>query len=146
MNDIKQALKDRIKELEKELASMQKALAALEGTKPAPKAKAANGAEGTKSGSARSTTAGTAASAPATGQPLPDRILALLNKEDTDSGALDADALASKLGAPLGQVRTTCSRMAREGRLFVNKIGRSTFYGAIKAEPATENPFSEGAN
>jgi hypothetical protein len=141
MNDIKQALKDSIKAHQQELAKLEKALTALEGTKPAPKAKAANGAASTKSGSARNTTDGTAAGAPATG-PLPDRIIAELEGRDEQA----ADSIAQGLKAPLPQVRSTCSRLVREGRIGVRKIGRESIYLSLKSEQAEKSPFEGEAN
>jgi cell division septum initiation protein DivIVA len=154
MKDIIDSIKAQIKERKAELAKLESALSKLEGDKPAPKAKAANGAASTKSGSARNTTDGTAAGAPATG-PLPDRIIELLKKEatQTDSGCMSADAISTRLKADIGQVRTTCSRLARDGRVAVSKIGRNSSYYVKKEEGGTEtttgdvNPFTaEDAN
>lgn len=132
MKDLIQELKQQIKDKKAELAKLEKALGALEGEKPAPKAKTA---APTRSASGSAATGTGASSA----EPLPDRIMKHL--QDFDDVA--ADNLAQTLGAPLGQVRTTCSRLAREGRISVRKLGKTALYSGLKSE--ADNPF-EGAN
>lgn len=134
MKDIIDSIKQQIKEKKGELARLEAALGKLEGDKPAPKQKAAP--------TARAST-GTEPANGADGTSLPDRIIADLKVRDEQP----ADSLAQGLGAPLGQVRTTCSRLAREGRITSVKRGKTVFYLSLKSEtPTTTNPFTEGAN
>lgn len=133
MKQIIDDIKQQIKEKKAELAQLEKALTALSGDKPAPKAKSVSSASSQK-------TVPTGSSTPT--EPLPDRILKYLANFDD----ISADQLAEELKAPVNQVRTTCSRMVREGRLTVNKIGKTALYSVAKAaETKTENPF-EGQN
>jgi hypothetical protein len=127
MNDIKQIIKEQIKEAAATLARLEKALAALEGTKPAPKAKASATPSAPPAGSP--TRSGKTENAP-------DAILALLKKyaDDGSVGGLGTEAIANKTGVALGQVRTTCSRLAREGRIATRKEGKTAFYMISKAE------------
>lgn len=139
MKEIIDSIKAQIKERKVELAKLESALSKLEGDKPAPKAKQTSsaGSGDTASSSATKTSA----------EPLPERIIAYLASRGDDPGmGLTADAIASKLGLndKVPQVRTTCSRLAREGRLASKKVGREAFYFALKADkPADDaaNPF-----
>ncbi len=142
MNDIKQSIKDSIKAHQAELTKLEKALAALEGTKPAPKAKATTSSEkrSTETSSPTSTRQADG------GHPLPDRILSLLAPSDSGTmvypHGLQAADIAKQLSADLGQVRTTCSRLVRENKLGTHKEGRSVSYLGLKSE-AAPSPFVE---
>lgn len=134
MKDLIQNLKEQIKDKKSELARLEKALVALEPEKAPPKAKTTT-ARATPGG-AQTPDGGTAS---AGSRSLPDRIIASLAARD-DQGA---DSLAQELQAPLGQVRTVCSRLAREGRISSRRVGKQTTYLALKSEQPTDNPFSE---
>lgn len=137
MTDIKQALKEEIKTLEAQLKRAQKSLEAYT-AEAGPKAKPARTssstttpAPGTGASTAGSTTPGN----------LPDRIVAWLSRPEAVQ--LSTEALAEYLVAPLGQVRTTCSRLVKTGKLIVDKNNeaKTAFYSVPKAPSA--NPFVE---
>jgi hypothetical protein len=143
MTDIKQALKEEIKDLEAQLKRAQKALEAYT-PDAAPKASKAPRTNGSSATSA--TQAATGQTTPGN---LPDRIVAYT----AANGAKTPDELSAALNAPLGQVRTTCSRLVKAGRLEKLEGDGTTRYLEMrephdsKKEPevAGGNPF-EGAN
>lgn len=149
--DIKQALKERIKELKTELAASEKALAALVGDKPAPKAAASRGSQTQTAGSPAGSGNKPTSTSPTTPGNLPDRIV----EYTTIHGLKSVDEIVQALAVPKGQVATTCSRMVRSGRLekFDSQPDGVTRYMAIHepkgaAPPKTEdpNPFASGSN
>ncbi len=146
MKDIIDNIKTEIKDKKAELARLEAALLKLEPEKAVPKA-ARTRASGTTE-----TSGGSASTATRSVDSLPDRIAALLAPDASGTWrfphGLKADDIAEELGAPVSQVRTTCSRLAREGRLTTNKLGKSMHYLGLKSEApkADANPFAEGAN
>lgn len=117
-DDIKQALKAHIKELEAELARSQRALAALEPVaKPAaPRQK--------KDATAK-------AAATLAGSLLPERITEHLSKNA--SVAQDADFIAGELKASTSNVRKALKKLVEDGELMTTKQGRTTYYTLPKA-------------
>lgn len=127
--DIEQALKDEIREAAAKLKRAQRALEEWtadkkpKNPKGTPVSKAAKKAiEAQKNGSDTEP--------PASPGKLPVRILELVA-----SGPMKVKDIATKLVAPEGQVATTCSRMAKTGRLvkFESEDGMS--YGVADVNP-----------
>jgi hypothetical protein len=117
---LKQHLKARIKELEGELVRTQKSLAALEGTKPAPKAPT-NGA----------TKAAKTDTAPASdGQQATAVVLSHLN---SITGGATIETMATALSLSAERVRTVCKKLAAAGQLTMTKEGRALVYHAVKS-------------
>ena len=146
---IKEALQTKKRELTAELARVEKALAAYVGDKPAPKGKSITSSSKRKDQPVSSAPTaggnGTSPSSVSVASPgnLPQKILTLV----TERGSLSADEISDALVAPKGQVATTLSRLARDGRLLkgVREHDDKTTYGTKGAAVPTtdENPFLE---
>ena len=116
---LKQHLKARIKELEGELVRTQRSLAALEGTKPTPKAPT-NGATKAK-----------ADVAPASDGPQATAVV--LSHLNSITGGATIEAMATALSLSAERVRTVCKKLAAAGQLTMTKEGRALVYHAVKS-------------
>lgn len=103
-------LKQQIKSAKADLAKYERALAALEPSKPAKpkngKPTAANVREGS----------------------LPAAVIDFLTK--AGGGKCSAAFIATELGEDKKQVATVCSKLAKQGKVKLEKDGRASYYRA----------------